>query len=40
LTVLWLQWVIANAAGELLGLGTVAGVGYLMIPVMDGCFSV
>jgi hypothetical protein len=27
---LWLRWVGANAVGEMLGLGTTLGVGYLV----------
>lgn len=27
---LWLRWVAANAVGELLGLGAVAGIGFLL----------
>jgi len=29
-TGLWLRWIAANAVGELLGLGTVAGIGFLL----------
>ena len=32
---LWRNWITANAAGELLGLGAVAGVGLMMVGVVD-----